>query len=83
MQPSEETGTHLYMLRGPEDSIPRTSILYHRTAELQIKPNTHLALNIHSKTSKQTFKSHTEDGQHLSKASFCIDVFTSSTADLA
>jgi hypothetical protein len=65
MQRSEETGTHLYMLRGPEDSIPRTSILYHRTAELQIKLNTHFALNVHSKTSKQAFKSHTEDGQLL------------------
>jgi hypothetical protein len=29
------------------------------------------------------FKSHTEDGQHLSKASCCIDVFTWSTAYLA
>ncbi len=83
MQPSEETGTHLYTLRGPEDSISRTSILYHRTAELQIKLNTHFALNAHSKTSKQVFKSHTEDGQHLSKASCCIDVFTWSTAYLA
>jgi hypothetical protein len=60
MPPSEETGTHLYMLRGPEDSIPRTSILYHRTAELQIKLNTHFALNVHRKTSKQAFKSHTK-----------------------